>query len=187
MNTHEIVKLNTIEGLSHLKDYYHISNTGKIYSTYRQPEGELKEIAPYLVGAGYQQVQLGTKQGGFKKLYVHRLVGMVFVEGYAEGLVINHKDENKLNNHYLNLEWVTQKENINYGTRTKRQSKSCQKPLEAIDPLTGITCLVFESVREAMDKGFSANGISEASRGEWCSHLKHGGTDVYRGYKWRYV
>lgn len=124
MNTHEIVKLNTVEGLSHLKDYYHISNTGKIYSTYRQDEGELKEIVPYLVGIGYHQVQLSMKQGGYKNLYVHRLVGMVFVEGYAEWLVINHKDENKLNNHYMNLEWVTQKENINYGSARERAVKT---------------------------------------------------------------
>ena len=45
-------------------------------------------------------------------LQVHRLVGKYFVDGYFEGAEIDHKDGNKHNNHYTNLEWVTHKENI---------------------------------------------------------------------------
>lgn len=37
---------------------------------------------------------------------------------------VNHKDENKLNNSLDNLEWLTTKENINYGTRTIRMAKT---------------------------------------------------------------
>lgn len=33
---------------------------------------------------------------------------------------MNHKDENKLNNCLNDLEWVTKKQNINYGSRNKR-------------------------------------------------------------------
>lgn len=44
---------------------------------------------------------------------MHRLVGKYFCEGYKEGLVVNHIDGNGLNNYYKNLEWVTQKENVN--------------------------------------------------------------------------
>lgn len=49
-----------------------------------------------------------------KKIYkmVHRLVAEHFVDGYFKGAVVNHKDGNKLNNNYRNLEWVTQKFNI---------------------------------------------------------------------------
>ena len=38
-----------------------------------------------------------------------------------EKLQVNHKDEDKTNNCLDNLEWLTAKENVNYGTRTERQ------------------------------------------------------------------
>ena len=40
---------------------------------------------------------------------------------------MNHKDENPSNNHASNLEWVTHKENINYGTRTERARETTTK------------------------------------------------------------
>lgn len=49
---------------------------------------------------------------------VHQLVAQAFVPGWFEGAVVNHKDANKLNNHYTNLEWVTQKENVNKSYET---------------------------------------------------------------------
>lgn len=44
-------------------------------------------------------------------MYVHRLVAMVFVPGYGDDLEVNHKDLDKSNNTYTNLEWVTKSEN----------------------------------------------------------------------------
>lgn len=43
---------------------------------------------------------------------IHQLVGKYFVDGYFEGAEIDHKDKNRHNNHYTNLEWVTHQENI---------------------------------------------------------------------------
>ena len=61
-------------------------------------------------GNGYYQINL-SKEGNVKKYSVHKLVAKAFVDGYKEGLVVNHKDLNKTNNHHSNLEWITQKEN----------------------------------------------------------------------------
>lgn len=59
----------------------------------------------------YYRVKL-YKDGEVKKFYVHRLVGEYFITGYSPNLVINHKDGDPFNNHFENLEWVTQSENV---------------------------------------------------------------------------
>ena len=52
-----------------------------------------------------------------KNCKVHRLVGKAFIplppefNGNYDIATINHKDHNKANNHYLNLEWVTREYN----------------------------------------------------------------------------
>lgn len=69
---------------------------------------------------GYMVVGL-YKQGKEKKFLVHQLVAQAFIpnpNNYAE---INHKDENKKNNIFSNLEWCSRKYNVNYGlAQTKR-------------------------------------------------------------------
>lgn len=46
---------------------------------------------------------------------VHRLVAAAFCHRQRpDQLVVNHKDGNKLNNHYSNLEWVTHSENMQH-------------------------------------------------------------------------
>lgn len=58
---------------------------------------------------GYRRVVLSSPIK--KRFFVHYLVAKHFCEGYKDGLIINHKDGNKLNNHADNLEWVTRSEN----------------------------------------------------------------------------
>lgn len=48
------------------------------------------------------------------------MVAQTFIPNIDNLPQINHKDENKLNNYYTNLEWCTSKYNNNYGTRNKR-------------------------------------------------------------------
>jgi hypothetical protein len=47
--------------------------------------------------------------------YIHRLVAMYYVENPEDLNVVNHLDNNPLNNHYTNLEWCTHKQNIRHG------------------------------------------------------------------------
>lgn len=51
----------------------------------------------------YLTVQV-IKNGVTKYLQIHRLVGKYFVDGYFEGAEIDHKDKDKHNNIYTNLE-----------------------------------------------------------------------------------
>jgi hypothetical protein len=53
---------------------------------------------------------------GKRKMHkIHRLVSMGFIENPNNKPQVNHKDGNKLNNHFNNLEWVTSKENAQHG------------------------------------------------------------------------
>ena len=54
------------------------------------------------------------KNGKYKSICIHRLVGIYFVENNNGFNVLNHIDGNKHNNHYTNLEWVTRSENIKH-------------------------------------------------------------------------
>lgn len=58
------------------------------------------------------------KDGGHRTWLVSRLVGLAWCQGYAEGLTINHRDGNPLNNRADNLEWIPLKANIQHGFNT---------------------------------------------------------------------
>ena len=62
---------------------------------------------------GYLRVELSNK-GKRKKYFVHRLVAEIYVDGYSNGLQVNHIDGNKTNNCVSNLEWVSASENMRH-------------------------------------------------------------------------
>lgn len=53
-----------------------------------------------------------------KNCFLHRLVATYLVPNPNNYNVVNHKDGNKLNNHYSNLEWCTIEENIKHSYET---------------------------------------------------------------------
>lgn len=106
---------------------YEVSNEGRVKSLERYSVrfGHQKElidekiISPRKSGSGYMLVSL-SKQGERKTKSIHRLVAQAFIPNPKSFPFINHKDENKTNNHVDNLEWCTPKYNVNYGTGRKR-------------------------------------------------------------------
>lgn len=55
--------------------------------------------------------------------YIHRLVWEYFIDNPFNKKEINHKDGNKTNNHYLNLERVTRSENELHKRKWRKQSE----------------------------------------------------------------
>ena len=79
-----------------------------------------KFLKPVIDRTNYYVVTL-SKNNKKKKFLIHRLVLETYLPvDQMELLEVNHKDENKLNNCLNDLEWVTKKQNINYGSRNNR-------------------------------------------------------------------
>lgn len=68
------------------------------------------EIVLHKDRSGYHRFRL-RKNGAGETVKIHRLVAEHFLNSEPGKKVINHKDFNKTNNHYLNLEWCTVAEN----------------------------------------------------------------------------
>lgn len=49
---------------------------------------------------------------------IHRLVALAFLQTDKTRRFVNHKDGNKSNNHYMNLEWCTHQENVTHSVTT---------------------------------------------------------------------
>lgn len=107
---------------------YQISTYGRVKSL---KYGKERILKPSKNSSGYLTVGLSIESRTFSKA-IHRLVAIAFVPNPDNKLQVNHKDENKLNNNVNNLEWVTAKENSNYGTRIKRISEKNSKPIKVI-------------------------------------------------------
>ena len=99
------------------KNYY-ISENGNIYSYYNSSS---KLIKPYLGTDGYLQVKIPDNFGADVHVKLHRAVAEKFVKNNNPELfnVVHHKDENKLNNNFKNLEWTTLTQNTIYSMGKK--------------------------------------------------------------------
>lgn len=65
--------------------------------------------------------------GKSKQEYVHRLVAITFLQNPNKLPQVNHKDEDKLNNHISNLEWCDAQYNNTYGTARQRSVETHRK------------------------------------------------------------
>lgn len=102
-------------------------------------------------------------------LKAHRLVAKHFLSKVEGKEFVNHIDENKQNNHFLNLEWCTQRENINHGTRNDKVSRAQSKEVEQYD-LQGNLLNIFYGTKEAeRSTGINQGNISKCCTGRYKS------------------
>jgi len=95
-------------------EIYEVSNTGYIRN---RKTGIIRK--PYVLPNGYAVFHYHYNKRRIK-MYVHRVVAEAFCP-HPEGFdVVNHLDNNKLNNRADNLEWTTQLANTHYGMLQRR-------------------------------------------------------------------
>lgn len=98
-----------------IKDCYFINDSGEIRNI-----NTGNYIKKKIERDGYVRVSLMKKSGGTTYVQLHRILMMAFkpVEN-MQYLQVNHKDGNKQNNNFDNLEWVTPQENIKHSINHK--------------------------------------------------------------------
>lgn len=126
---------------------------------------------------GYMVVDL-YKNNKRYQILVHRLVAMAFIINPNNYDVVNHKDENPSNNKVDNLEWCTQKYNMNYGMCAKKIAKANSKKVFQYDK-SGVFIKEYSSIIDAeRETGISNGCICEVVKGK----RKTAG-----GYIWQYA
>ena len=125
---------------------YLVSNYGHFKGKYKKDQFKKTKVDK----DGYEAIEF-WKQGKAYFFRAHRIVYETFKGKIPEGYQINHKDENKRNNRIENLEPMTCKENINYGTGIERRARQQEKPVLCFD-LEGNFLKRYNSVGEAAEK-----------------------------------
>ena len=87
------------------------------------------KISTQLINSGYLIVCLYVKNKRAAHT-VHRVVATLFVLNPHNKKFVNHKDGNKLNNDYLNLEWVSTSENIKHAFKNGLMNETAEKARE---------------------------------------------------------
>ena len=154
---------------------YRVSNLGRVKSLKRSYRLKEKILKP-LINKGYYQVEL-CKNSKVRFYYVHRLVWEAFNGSIPENMQVNHLNEIKTDNRLENLNLMTAKENLNWGTRNERMAKSKSKPVLQFT-LEDILIKEYPSTHQAYrETGFANQHISDCCNGK---------RKTAYGFKWKY-
>lgn len=139
--------------------YYTISENGDVYNVKK---------CRYLtnVSTGRYLVVLLYKKGKRKMHYVHRLVAEAFCFKEEGKDHVNHKDHNKNNNTYTNLEWVTPKENsihhVNSSYYKPRKVTDLEIHKKRMLLNKKVKCLITNKIYDSIKSFSKERGISVA-------------------------
>lgn len=167
---------------------YQVSNYGNVKSLNYHRTGKEKLMKPVQNTKGYFWVMLCKP---LKKFFIHRLVANAFIPNPDNLPCVNHKDEDKTNNHVNNLEFCTHKYNNEYGTRLKRvietQLKNHKLSKKVYQyTLDGELVKEWKSIRECSRNGFDKGNIVSCCKGGRFRNNKWVNITQHRGYKWSY-
>lgn len=155
---------------------YYATVDGHVYDQTRE-----SCVAECRVKNGYLIVHL-KDNGKNKILYVHRIIGRVFCEGYSDGLDINHKNGNKEDNRFVNLEWVTRSKNIQhaYDTGLRKSQKGTKR-----NGMAKGVIRISDDGKEKEYRTLQEAGDDNGTNHQNISKVIHGKREYAGGYKWR--
>jgi len=161
---------------------YQVSNYGRIKSlTFRNGIIQKpKEIImkPTDNGHGYKIIGLRKAKHKKKNFYVHRLVAEAFIPNPQNYFCINHKDYNRGNNYFENLEWCTIEYNNKYSA-INHVNHPNSKPVAKISPSNNEIIETYKSLEEASRN----NDVSSTYIGDCCK----GKYKIVKGYIWKFI
>ena len=161
------------------RDYtkYDVYPDGRIWSYKKK-----RFLKPQTRKDGYQIVSLSDNEGKQKPYYLHRVVWeSVTREPIPSNMEINHISEDKTENFFENLQLMSHKQNLNFGSRNSRISKTMtngktSKPVGAFKD--GELVFTFPSAREAGRQGFCKSAVVSCCNGKRKTH---------KGFTWKYI
>lgn len=182
------------------EQYYEVSNMGNVRSKERIQAFPFDETKIGIVKSkmmkqtpnsrGYYRVSLSDRKKT-KQFFVHRLVAQAFVENPQNLPVVNHLDFDYTNNRAENLEWTTNKGNMEYSAKrgrfihTEEWSMKIKKTLDMVmgKSVIGINIKTGESIRfnalnDCKKYGFQPSCVSNCCNGKRQNH---------KGFTWRFA
>jgi len=135
------------------KKGYYISNFGRVKS----PNNKIKDT--FGITGGYYEMKFDKKH--YK---IHRLVATYFIDNPENKPLVNHKNGDKFNNKVNNLEWCTNKENVQHAYNMGLNSSV--SPIIQYDKEGNNIIEEFSSISEASKKlNINQSNISSCCRG----------------------
>ena len=167
---------------------FEVSNWGRVKNLNYRNTGKERLVKTSEDKGGYFQVNL-RKNGEYKKCFVHRLVAQTFLPNPENKPCINHKIQGKkgkkINMVFFNedgtidkerttIEWVTYKENNDYGTHNEKISKANtngkkSKPVLQLS-LDGDLIRELPSTAECERNGFNHGAVCRCCNGKQKTH-----------------
>ncbi len=163
--------------------WYQVSNMGRVRSVDRYVNAKNtvvlrkgRVLTPVEISKYYRVCLQKNRKDKWIGL-IHRIVWEAFNGPIPKGMQVNHINENKFDNRLSNLNLMTPKENVNWGTAIKRRVKKYQQPVIKCDE-DGIELFCYFSMKDAsIDMGFSDSALT--------SHFKYRKDKNLYGYKWK--
>lgn len=167
---------------------YQVSNYGRVKSVDRHIQQgtstvfrKSKILRPAKTRKGYLDNHMQINKKPVNKA-VHLIVWSAFYGKPEKGYEVNHIDENKMNNTLDNLNLLTHKENVNWGTHNARMAKTISEKHRLkraiIQYKDGVEVKRYQSMMECQRE----TGIYHAAISACC----WGKRKTHHGYTWRF-